>query len=50
MQDDTGPQVQFDETTFKPTGTVAVVVLFVVMLVLLWASVYLILLARGVTV
>ena len=34
---------------FKPTGTVAVVVLFTATLVLLWLSIYLILIARGVT-
>lgn len=35
---------------FKPRGTVAVVVLFTATLVLLWLSIYLILIARGVTI
>lgn len=34
---------------FRPTGTVFIITLFVVALVLLWASVYVILLSRGVT-
>ena len=34
---------------FKPTGTIFVLVLFVATLILLWASVYVILLSRGVT-
>jgi len=34
---------------FKPTGTVFLMAMFVVTLILLWASVYAILLARGVT-
>lgn len=34
---------------FKPTGTLFVLVLFVTTIVLLWASVYVILLSRGVT-
>ena len=47
--DNAGSPVEFDESTFKPTGTVAVVALFVVVLALLWLSIYLILIARGVT-
>jgi Cytochrome c oxidase subunit IIa family len=39
-----------DEEHFKPTGTVFVLVLFVATIILLWASVYVILLSRGVTV
>ena len=39
----------FDET-FKPTGTWAFVIGFTILLVLLWFSVYLTLLSRGVTV
>ena len=35
---------------FKPRGTVAVVAAFTAALILLWLAVYLILLARGVTV
>jgi hypothetical protein len=34
---------------FRPWGTVAIVALFTVTLILLWLSIYLILLARGVT-
>lgn len=48
MPDETEAPDEFD-ATFRPTGTVAVVALFVVVLVLLWTSIYLILLARGVT-
>ena len=39
---------RFDEE-FKPRGTVAIVALFTITLVLLWVSIYLILIARGVT-
>ena len=34
---------------FKPRGTMAIVALFTATLVLLWLSIYLILIARGVT-
>ncbi len=34
---------------FKPTGTVFLLVMFVITLILLWGSVYVILLSRGVT-
>ena len=34
---------------FKPTGTIFLLVLFVATMILLWGSVYVILLARGVT-
>lgn len=34
---------------FKPTGTVFLLAMFVIALILLWASVYVILLSRGVT-
>lgn len=37
------------EEHFKPVGTMFIVAVFVVALVLLWASVYVILLSRGVT-
>jgi len=40
----------FSEEEFKPRGTVAIVALFTVTLILLWLSIYLILIARGVTV
>ncbi len=38
------------EEEFVPRGTIAVVALFVATLVLLWLSIYLILIARGVTI
>lgn len=38
-----------DEEHFKPVGTVFLLVVFVAALVLLWASVYVILISRGVT-
>ena len=34
---------------FRPTGTIFILVMFVVTLILLWGSVYVILLSRGVT-
>ena len=34
---------------FKPKGTLLILAIFVVTLILLWGSVYLILLSRGVT-
>jgi hypothetical protein len=34
---------------FKPTGTIFILAMFVVALILLWASVYVILISRGVT-
>lgn len=38
-----------NEDHFKPTGTMFLLALFVAALILLWASVYVILLSRGVT-
>lgn len=38
-----------DEEHFKPVGTVFLLVVFVLTLILLWASVYVILISRGVT-
>jgi len=38
------------EEHFVPTGTMTILGLFVVSLILLWVSIYLILIARGVTV
>jgi hypothetical protein len=35
---------------FRPRGTIVILVIFVLTLIILWASVYLILLSRGVTV
>ncbi len=34
---------------FKPVGTVAILVIFVLFLILLWGNVYFTLLSRGVT-
>ena len=39
-----------EEEHFKPNGTVFILILFVATLILLWLSVYVILLSRGVTV
>ena len=38
------------EEHFVPTGTMTLLGIFVVTLILLWVSIYLILIARGVTV
>jgi hypothetical protein len=35
---------------FRPRGTIVILVIFILTLIALWASVYLILLSRGVTV
>ena len=43
------PGDELTEEHFKPTGTIFVLVLFVATIILLWASVYVILLSRGVT-
>lgn len=45
-----GSDVEEQEGHFKPMGTVFFLALFVVVLVLMWASVFLILMDRGVTV
>jgi hypothetical protein len=34
---------------FKPRGTIAILVIFVITIIVLWGSVYLILLQRGAT-
>ncbi|MDW3179261.1 MAG: cytochrome c oxidase subunit 2A [Acidimicrobiia bacterium] len=39
-----------EQEHFKPTGTIFILILFVCALILLWLSVYVILLSRGVTV
>ena len=39
-----------DEEHFKPVGTMFILAMFVAALILLWASVYVILISRGVTV
>lgn len=38
-----------EEEHFKPVGTIFLLAVFVLTLVLLWASVYVILISRGVT-
>lgn len=35
---------------FRPRGTIVILVIFLLTLIILWASVYMILLSRGVTV
>ena len=49
LPDDADATAVGAEEHFKPTGTLFVLVLFVATIVLLWASVYIILLSRGVT-
>lgn len=49
VQHDDGADGALPEEHFKPTGTIFVLVLFVATIILLWASVYVILLSRGVT-
>ena len=43
------PAPGLEEEEFKPTGTVFILAVFVATIILLWGSVYVILLARGVT-
>ncbi len=52
MSNDPGPSPADGEAHehFKPVGTLFILVMFVAALVLLWASVYVILISRGVTV
>jgi len=45
----TESNVPSQDEHFKPTGTIFLLVLFVATMILLWGSVYVILLARGVT-
>lgn len=47
--DDQTDDNMYETEHFKPTGTVFVLALFVATTILLWASVYVILLSRGVT-
>jgi hypothetical protein len=44
------PVPEAESEHFKPTGTIFVLALFVATIILLWGSVYVILLSRGVTV
>lgn len=39
-----------DNEEFHPTGTIAVLIIFVITLVLIWGTIYMILLGRGGTV
>jgi hypothetical protein len=43
-------RTEIEEEEFQPRGTVAILVMFVLAIIVLWASVYVILLSRGVTV
>lgn len=43
------PVPEAESEHFKPTGTIFLLVVFVATMLLLWGSVYVILLARGVT-
>ena len=44
-----GPTGAAPEEHFRPVGTIAILAAFVLTLILLWLSVYVILLSRGVT-
>jgi hypothetical protein len=44
------PPTETEEEEFQPRGTVAILVMFVLAIIILWGSVYVILLSRGVTV
>lgn len=48
-QDDTVDDEGVEHEEFKPTGTIFLLGCFVVTLILLWVTVYLILLSRGAT-
>ena len=50
VERDARPEEDVDEEHFKPVGTIFLLGCFVVALILLWVSVYIILLSRGVTV
>lgn len=39
-----------DKEEFRPNGTIAILVIFVITLVLIWGTIYMILLGRGGTV
>ena len=43
------PQQPEEDGQFHPKGTIVVLILFMIVLIALWASVYFILLSRGVT-
>lgn len=48
MADEQRTEQQTEE--FHPRGTVAILVMFVLAIIVLWTSVYVILLSRGVTI
>lgn len=48
MSDEQGTDNETEE--YHPRGTVAILTLFVLAIIILWGTVYLILLSRGVTV
>jgi flagellar basal body-associated protein FliL len=43
-------QMEQEVEEFHPKGTVAILIMFVLAIIILWGSVYVILLSRGVTV
>ncbi len=45
----TEPEQSNEDGQFHPKGTIVVLILFMIVLIALWASVYFILLSRGVT-
>ena len=47
MSENNNPEEMND---LRPRGTMVILVIFIITLIILWASVYLILLSRGVTV
>lgn len=49
MTDEHGQPQTSDDEHFKPVGTVFILSVFVLVIILLWTSVYLILLSRGAT-
>jgi hypothetical protein len=36
-----------DDEDFRPTGTIAILVIFVITLIAIWATIYMILVSRG---
>lgn len=49
VQDESESSAADEPEHFRPTGTIFILTCFVAALILLWLSVYLILLSRGVT-
>lgn len=46
----TEPEQPNENGQFHPKGTIVILILFLIVLIALWASVYLILLSRGVNI